>query len=83
MTTLTALSSYTFPLSSNKYLYFQQHPCFVATFSTAILCFHRHSRVVPSLFEVLGVLLGGRAARAGGMLSILARGGEQRGRKLG
>ena len=31
----------------------------------------------------LGVLLGGGAARSGGMLGILARGGEQRGRKLG
>jgi len=30
----------------------------------------------------LGVLLGGGAARPGGMLGILARGGEQRGRKL-
>jgi len=31
----------------------------------------------------LGVLLGGGAARAGGMLGILLRGGEQRGRKFG
>ena len=31
----------------------------------------------------LGVLLGGGAARSGGMLGILARGGEQLGRKLG
>jgi hypothetical protein len=31
----------------------------------------------------LDVLLGGGAARSGGMLGVLARGGEQRGRKLG
>jgi hypothetical protein len=31
----------------------------------------------------LGVLLGGGVARSGGMLCILARGGEQLGRKLG
>ena len=31
----------------------------------------------------LGVLLGGGAARSGGMLGIAARGGEQLGRKLG
>jgi len=31
----------------------------------------------------LGVLLGGGAARSGGMLGIVARGGEQLGRKLG
>jgi len=31
----------------------------------------------------LGILLGGGAARSGGMLGILARGGEQLGRKLG
>ncbi|MGB7592379.1 MAG: hypothetical protein WCD04_07815 [Terriglobia bacterium] len=31
----------------------------------------------------LRVLLGGCAARSGGMLRIPARGGEQRGRKLG
>jgi len=38
---------------------------------------------LPSKGIELGVLLGGGAARAGGMLGIQARGGEQRGRKLG
>jgi len=100
--------------------------------SKAILCFHRHPRLVRSLFEInlelqsggghgyllealgflpvfaqhhpakagqakgfgqgvsavlqsieLRVLLGGCAARYGGMLRISARGGEQRGRKSG
>jgi hypothetical protein len=36
-----------------------------------------------ALLAVASVLLGGGAARSGGMLGILARGGEQRGRKLG
>jgi hypothetical protein len=31
----------------------------------------------------LGVLLAGGAARSGGMLGVVARGGEQGGRKLG
>jgi len=38
---------------------------------------------LPSKGIELGFLLGGGAARSGGMPGIVARGGEQRGRKLG
>jgi len=44
--------STTFPLSKRNYLCFLQHSRLTLTFSTAILCFHRHPRLARSLFKI-------------------------------
>jgi len=51
---LSPVFSITFPLSTRNYLYFLQHSRFVAPLGKPVLCFHRHSGIVRSLFELTG-----------------------------
>ena len=48
---LSGVYSITFPLLACKYMCFQQHSRFASTHGKLILCFHRHPRIVRSLFE--------------------------------